>query len=297
MDAMFPTLSARPNPQVWYTSSAPTQFPVSQVLRDFCRRGRIADGSQPLAYFEWCAEKEDDQSDPLTWGKANPALGIRISEEFTEIERGALGEDGFARERLGIWNDDENAGERVIPLERWNACEDDKSGPVGRVSFALDVTPTRSHAAFAVAGTSGTSGTHLEIVDHRPGTDWLVGRAKDLQSKWGGTLAVSAGSPAASLLPELEAAGVDVLEVSNGDHAQACGALFDAVMQGRVKHLGQPELTAAVDGADRRFLGDAWLWSRRLSYVDISPLVAATLALWADSQFVPVMAGPDVILL
>jgi hypothetical protein len=34
-------------------------------------------------------------------------------------------------------------------------------------------------------------------------------------------------------------------------------------------------------------LSDAWAWSRKSSAVDISPLVSATLALWALQQAQP----------
>jgi hypothetical protein len=57
-------------------------------------------------------------------------------------------------------------------------------------------------------------------------------------------------------------------------------ASSDAAAQGEVRHLATAELIAALDGALKRPLGDAWAWSRKSSSVDISPLVAATLALW-----------------
>jgi hypothetical protein len=47
-----------------------------------------------------------------------------------------------------------------------------------------------------------------------------------------------------------------------------------------LRHLGQPELTAAVAGASKRSIGDASAWERRNASVDITPLVAATNALW-----------------
>lgn len=37
---------------------------------------------------------------------------------------------------------------------------------------------------------------------------------------------------------------------------------------------------AALDGAVKRPLGEAWVWSRKSSAVDISPLVACTIAHW-----------------
>jgi hypothetical protein len=43
--------------------------------------------------------------------------------------------------------------------------------------------------------------------------------------------------------------------------------------------LGTPELKAALKGASKRSLGDSWAWARKSSAVDISPLVAVTLAL------------------
>jgi hypothetical protein len=68
--------------------------------------------------------------------------------------------------------------------------------------------------------------------------------------------------------------------VDGREYSQACGALFDDVANLQVRHIGQPELTAAAMGASKRPLGDAWAWSRKSSAVDISPLVGCTLALW-----------------
>ena len=50
-----------------------------------------------------------------------------------------------------------------------------------------------------------------------------------------------------------------------------------------VLFFGAPtrELVEAIKGAGTRALGDGWCWSRKSSRVDISPLVASTLALWA----------------
>jgi hypothetical protein len=50
-----------------------------------------------------------------------------------------------------------------------------------------------------------------------------------------------------------------------------------------VWHTTTAALTAAVRGASRRPMGDAWAWSRKNSLVDISPLVAVTLALWGTA--------------
>jgi hypothetical protein len=80
-----------------------------------------------------------------------------------------------------------------------------------------------------------------------------------------------------------------IYAINMRDAGQACGLLYDAVAQGRLRHLGTPELAAALDGAVKRPLGDAWAWSRKSSSVDISPLVAATLALWGLENAKPVV--------
>src|SRR5690606_10070246 len=102
MSALLPTLSARPNPQIWYTSSA--GMTSSEQLRKVRERG-IAGSSRRLAYFEWSAPADADLDDREAWAQANPALGIRITEEFVESEREAMDDLGFSRERLGIWFD------------------------------------------------------------------------------------------------------------------------------------------------------------------------------------------------
>jgi hypothetical protein len=55
---------------------------------------------------------------------------------------------------------------------------------------------------------------------------------------------------------------------------------YDRVDQATVRHLGATELRAAIKGATKRESDDAWTWSRKNSAIDISPLVAATVAVW-----------------
>jgi hypothetical protein len=81
-----------------------------------------------------------------------------------------------------------------------------------------------------------------------------------------------------TLVDELVLAGVDVTSLNATEYAQACAGLVDQVLEERVRHLGSKELRDAIRGAATRPLGDAWAWSRKSSSVDISPLVAATLA-------------------
>lgn len=233
-----------------------------------------------------------DPADRALWFQANPALhaGRGQGLAFFEEQYRRLDTQSFCREHMGVWDPPSFAGSVVIPPGAWTACLDGESRPAGPLCFALDVAPDRSSSTIVMAAESDRGGVHVEITgnddvfDHRRGTGWVAARAAELQRRWGGKVAVAKGSPAWSLLEELEAAKVDVLAISTEEHAQACGDLYDAVVESRLRHIGQGELDAAVAGADRRFYGDAWLWSRRTSSVDISPLVAVTLAHWVAQK-------------
>jgi hypothetical protein len=223
------------------------------------------------------------------WLEANPGLGIRISEEHVAYERGSMDSRTFAVERLGIgdWPAVDGAA-AVIDLEKWVALTDEGSRPVDPVCFAFDVTPDRAGASIAAAGKRADGLLHVEVADRRRGTGWLADRIAELVERHRSVgVCCDATGPAGSLLPELAALGVQVEPVSAREHASACGLLYDQVEQGGLRHLGTGELMAALRGAARRPLGDAWAWSRKTSAVDISPLVASTLALWKASEGTP----------
>lgn len=300
--ALLPTLSARPNPQVWYTGSAVDQDVHEHgiVLTRLRERG-IKGGDPRLMYADWCApfEHPDDvteeaASDPENWAAANPALGIRITPEYVETEQRALSARGFAVERLGVgdWPSLEDVGDG-ISVEAWKSCADEKSVPIDPVCFAFDVRPDRSSSAIAVAGYRADGKRHVEIVEHKSGTAWVVKRLVELTGRNDcGPIIFDQKSPAAALLTELVEAGVRIEVVGPNEQAQGCGMLLDAVNQDAIRHLGTPELLAAVKGAVKRPLGDAWAWSRKSSSVDISPLVSCTLALWGLGNTGPVLSEP-----
>lgn len=292
MEALVPTMSAQKNPQIVYASSGPVPGEESDVLRKLIRRGRA--GTSPrLAYLEWSAPGLDDSAtdeereayrrDRRVWAIANPGLGIRITEDAILTELETLEPEGFDRERLGIFPAEEDA-DAVIDTEKWAAQHNSKAGPLEPFGFAFDVSVGGRSAAFGMAGGSKSGRLHLEVIEHRSGTGWVVARAKSLQERWGKPFAIAAGSPAMALTRKLEEAGVEFVVVSTADHASACGALQIAVAEDCVQHLGQVPLDVAVEGASARDAQDGWLWSRRKSSVDICPLVAVTLAAHMHSQ-------------
>lgn len=291
MAALLPTLSARPNPQLWFTSTPPLD-PTAFLLN--LRRAGL-EGQDRLAYFDYGADANCDLDDRALWAATNPAMGIRIQEEFVAAERETLPDAEFARERLGVWP--VLAADALISPEEWAELADPGSKTAGQLAFAFDVTPMRDHAAIAVFGLRNDGLGHAELIEHRPGTDWLVNRLVELKTKHNPVaICMDAAGPAGSFLLPLEKAGVlrsadpdkprpgDLIVPTARDVAGGCGALVDAVRQRTVRHIDQHELNTAVGGAKTRPLGDAWAWARRAGSADISPLVAVTLARWAFDQ-------------
>jgi hypothetical protein len=285
MAALLPTLSARPNPQIWYTSTA--GLPTSVQLGHVRERGLRGDDPS-LAFFEWSVDPAAyDAADPRDWARANPGLGIRITPEYIAKERAALAPDEFARERLGIGTyPADTAGWAVIPAAAWADLADPESQPASPVAFAVAVDgKTGRRGAIGAAGFRQDGLLHVELADYRPGTSWIVPRLTDMYQRNGGMVVVDAGGYEGSLVLPLEQAGVPVTSPSSRDVAAAFGQFYDAVTDSKsLRHLGQPELDAAVAAAVTRDVGDAGrTWGRRLAAGDISPVVAVTLAAWAAS--------------
>ncbi len=280
--SMLPALSARPNPQVWYTSSAPHYD--SHVLHGLRRRG-VSDDPGRLFFAEWGCEPGVDVDDRDAWYEANPALGIRISEEFVENELAALRAlgDEFGRERLGVAAD-EDSGHGVFGPGGWPGCADSGSCREGRPVFAFDVGPDQAWASIGVAARRADALVHVEVVECRPGTGWLVDRLQTIQRGFGDAVWFDGKGPAAGIVPDLESAGVRVAELPGGEFSDACAAFQRGVLEGQVRHLDQRSLNDAVAVAARRQVGDAWVWARARSDADITALVAVTAAYWAFVQ-------------
>lgn len=292
--AMMPTMSARsslvPGPQIVYAGSAVDQETMANgTVLARLREAGIAGENERLAYFEWSAP---DDADPASWdarAAANPGAGYRITPEYIEMEyrSPAMSPRQFAVERLGIgdWPDTGEDAGRVISREAWaSAAEHDEANRITSApTFAVDANPDRTWAAIGVAGERADKQHQFAVVEHRRTTDWVVEFASQLQHEHeAAEFVVDTRGPAASLIAELENAGVRVMKASTEDYGNACGQFFDAVVNGHAKYPApQPELDEALAGARFATLGDRSKWARRApTSPDISPLVAVTLALW-----------------
>ena len=298
MGALVPTLRAVPDPQLVFAGSA--GMADSHVWRAIRDRGR-AGGDPSLAYNEWASDAQPggcltedcthevgsegcalDDIDRLL--RSNSAIRRRrITLETLAADRRTMPVEEYARETLGWW-DEPGEVDNGLSVDGWTALgpqgDEDPPKPTGALVLGIDVAP--GHAAASIVAIGGGV---LELIERRPTAAWLPERVAELVAKHKPTaVAYDPAGPIGSLIPDFTRAGVVLTPVEGKDSVRAVGAFLAAVSERSFRHRGEDEFTAAVAGARRRQVGDGHKWSRKDSTVDITPLVAATVALWVAGE-------------
>ena len=301
VEASLPSLSARPNPQVFYSGSAGLK--TSTQLAKVRRRG-VAGTSESLLFMEWSADicdeycdpgctEHDDPDDEKTVAKANPAYGIRITPRFIKKEREAFeGNDvGWYRERLGVGEYPADSEAWFCIPKKWFDVTTDKRLEPERVMnpiFAIDFAHDRSSAAIAVAGVRASDGlVGVQIIEFKGETGWVVGRVKAIQEAWKpARWIVDKRASAGSVITEIEKIkGITVETLQAAEVAHACGLIYDAFRDDTLRHYGQASLKTSLAGADWRKLSDSRAFDRINAGSDQAPLFAATFAHWGYLKF------------
>lgn len=297
--ALIPALSARPNPQIWYASS--TGHEDSDVLLKARDRGLANEPG--IALFEFCADPGCSLDDRDQWYRANPALGIRLDEEFIELERRSMSDKEFARERLGLWADTQVHS--PIDAETWrklcrcggNQHSDcGKSGAASTIAsryvVAIDAAPDRSWATVALAGYTEDGLKQVEVIQDGPGLSWCVETVEKLYSATDNPppigVCVQSGARAGALIPEIEALGAKVIPFGTREIMGSTGFFYDSCHDGSLVHLGDMSLAQGLSGARQYMIGgkvgdgeyNGWGWSRVDPTVNITGVCAVTYALW-----------------
>lgn len=309
--AFSPAMLTRPKAQLWWASAGGTEASVWLNAKRQLGRQLIealwASGIHPAtAYFEWYAPDHMRRDDPATWRACMPALGYTVTEAVVraELEKAVNDPSGFDRAYLNRTRKAVPPTDPNIPKQMWPGLIDHGSQAVQDLAFAVDVSPRRDWASIGVASQRPDGRMHVELVDRRPGTAWVVPALVRLCDLWDPVaigIDVPTQSPAGSLLDELAKAGIrppedpekpargDLMVFRLADVTASCGQLADQMRREVLAHIDQVPLTAAINGARTRPLGDAWAWHRRSAQIDISPLVTITLARYALLTRLPLL--------
>lgn len=308
--ASMPTMSAKPNPQIYYMGSA--GLPESEQFGAI-RKRIVKGGSQTLFGAEWsinphtedcprdfingretnyyiACSRHDDRDLPESWAKANPAYGYRISEDFTRMELEGMPGEEFDRERLGVgeWPIDEEPW-AVLSKELWGKMSNPEPGGVTRpIVMSADIDDDGKSGTIICAWDHHTGPIVLEIPKNgaQSGTDWILGRMDEIYRKTRPlAIALPKAGPGAALLEDGKKKWGDrVKEVGTAEEAAAFAWFTQQAKEEAFWHFGEQHeagapLWHALGRADTRTVGDGGkAWSRRDSESDITPVTSATLA-------------------
>jgi hypothetical protein len=298
MGTLMPTLSAMPDPQLVYGSSA--CHANSVVLRKLRDRGR-AGRSARIGFLEWaamigdCADERCEHEfgtvegceydNRERWAEANSLLGRRrangtgLTEEFIQAERESMTAHEFGRERLGV-HDEPEGTEAAFGKGKWESCAgSDRPEDLRLGGLAIASSWDLSWSAIGAAGHMDGL-MHIKPLAHKPGDDWVVEDAKALQAEHGVKVVIDEKGPAASLIPDLREADVDLHVADLSDACDAFDGLWKGVRGRGVRHGNYPELNTAAAAAIPRNVGDRRTWGRKQSDSDISCMEGVTLAAW-----------------
>lgn len=183
VEAIMATLSASAtgSRQIIYTGTPPYPNCPGDVFRRR-RKVCIEEPGKHDAWHEWSVDANSIQgietTDRKLWYFTNPALGIRLDEDFTAEEQRSMSIDGFARERLGWWAPSiTHKAEYAIPKELWEQASSSEPKPEGKTAFGVKFSADGGEVVLCGAVIPKEGQARIELIDRRPtglGTQWLA---------------------------------------------------------------------------------------------------------------------------
>src|SRR6185436_7198117 len=237
--AATPTLATVPNPQIIYTGTPPDEdvgpMPDDAMTPSVRRRGH--GGGDRIAIWEWSPPKAFERTDRAGMAGCNPALGTRIPLWFLQKQLDNFAAAGkpekFDTEHLGVWPPDSEEQWLIIPEAEWTAALGEPgSTTADPKALSLEMSLDRSQAVLAMAGRrkGDRNLRHVWLRRVDVGSSWVVPEIVQVcREERICAVVVDSGGPAGSVIPDLAAAGIELLKPSLRDLAGACGAMRDGI--------------------------------------------------------------------
>jgi len=288
VEAVMATLSASSTGtrQIIYAGTPPYPNCPGEVFK---RRRTIcmSDPGKHDCWHEWSIDGKSIEdiniSDTNLWYMANPALGIRLSEDFTAEEFRTMSPDGFARERLGWWAPAiSHTVNYAIPAELWEDCKSTQEKPDGKTAYGIKFSADGTEVALCGAVLSADGKSRVSLIERKPtgyGIQWL---ADWLNKRYTvASCVVIDGRNGVDVLVEKISSTWrykgSVIRPTARDVIASVGGLVDAVNEKSLTwyHL-QEDLRDSAISATKRPLAGGWAFGGDNSI----PIEAAALALW-----------------
>lgn len=288
VEAIMATLSASATGtrQILYTGTPPYPGCPGDVFR---RRRTVclSDPGKHDAWHEWSVAAESVEEikadDTGLWYMTNPALGIRLSEDFTAEELRTMSVDGFCRERLGWWSPVLTRKEDfAIPAAAWDACKSSAPKPEGKTAYGVKFTADGSAVVLCGAVIPKDGPARVSLIEARPtghGTQWLADWLNE-RYRTASCVVIDGRNGVDVLVDKIRPVWRmknSVVCPSARDMISAVSTLVNAVNEKTVTWYDkQPALRESAVTAVKRPIGGGWGFGGE----NAAPVEAAALALW-----------------
>jgi hypothetical protein len=239
------------------------------------------------AWHEWSVDaKSVDEiavQDRKLWYFSNPAMGKRLTEEFTAEELRTLSKDGFCRERLGWWSPVlEQRTEYAIDKTVWDSCRSEEPKPEGKTAYGVKFTADGAEVCLCGAVIRADGSARISMISREQtghGLKWLADFLNERYEK-------------ASCVVIDGRNGVDVLVEKISDTWRYKGSVIRPTAKEVIASVsvltaaltektvdwfaGQEELRDSAITSVKRPIGGGWGFGGDNS----GPIEAAALALW-----------------
>ena len=288
VEAIMATLSASATGtrQLIYTGTPPYPGCPGDVFRRR-RTACIDEPGKHDCWHEWSVAADGiadiNISDADLWYMANPAMGIRLDEEFTAEEMRSMSRDGFARERLGWWTPVvKHELDYAIDNDTWEACKSTEPKPEGKTAYGIKFSADGSTVALCGAVIPDNGPSRISLIELRPtghGIGWLADWLNERYKK--ASCVVIDGRNGVDVLVERIAdtwkVKGSIIRPTSRDMIAATGTLTNALNEKSVTWFYQQEaLNDSAITSVKRSIGGGWCFGGDNS----TPIEAASLALW-----------------
>ncbi|WP_448072338.1 hypothetical protein [Georgenia yuyongxinii] len=246
-----------------------------------------------LGILDYCARDDEDPDDPKVWRRVHPGPSAKLANGRPLTPMSVIRERredmdlvSFAREYLCAWPS--NASTGALDTDAWRRQGlDDLPERPARSVIAIDAPKEQTCCAVLEVWRNDEGKACIEVLAFRPGVSWAAAFAHKAAREAKAPVVFDEIGGNVTIAAELrrKRPGVQVVPLKMREVGGAAQLLATEIREGRVEHYGQPDLTSSVEAASWRPMGrDGRAFGHRPGYGEISPVVAASFALWHYDQ-------------
>jgi phage terminase large subunit-like protein len=273
--AAKPITRARPNSQIFMTSNAGDAF--STVLNDL-RSRCLSYPPATMGFWEYSADDFAKITDKDAWYQANPALGYLIDEETIAEAIATSSVEASRTETLCQWV---SALKSPWPYRAFEdlTVQDLKIEPGRLTIFGMDISVNKKMASL-VAGQIQDDGKVAVGVIAQFESQVAIDELKmaievnEWAMKYKPRMICFDKYSTMSVAERLAQSGHKIQDMSGTVFYQACSDLYDALVNARIVHIGQPSLVDSMNNCAAKETDAGWRIVRRKSAGDVSAAIS-----------------------